>query len=95
MPPAACRAFVMANMGKVHLAAGGIPKERRKRKMEMLTAKELAEILHISYDTALNMIKYSGLPYVKIGRQYRVSKAVIDDLINQDETVIIDYDEVS
>ena len=62
--------------------------------MEMLTAKDLATALRVSYDTALNLIKYSGLPHMKIGRQYRISKAVIDDLINQNETVIIDYDEV-
>lgn len=58
----------------------------------MLTPAEVAERLSISYDTALQMIKYSGLPYMKIGRQYRVSETVINELINQEDIVIIDYD---
>ena len=59
----------------------------------MLSPAEVAERLNVSYDTALQMIKYSSIPYVKIGRQYRVSENVINDMINQNETVIIDYDE--
>ena len=59
----------------------------------MLSPAEVADCLGISYDTALHMIKYSGLPYVKIGRQYRVSEAVIQDLVNQTDVVIIDYDD--
>lgn len=61
--------------------------------MKMLSPAEVAERLNVSYDTALQMIKYSGIPYVKIGRQYRVSENVINDMINQNEIVIIDYDE--
>lgn len=40
---------------------------------EMLTPKEVAEILKISYEAALAFIKYSGIDYHKIGNQYRVS----------------------
>ncbi len=61
--------------------------------MKMLSPAEVAERLNVSYDTALQMIKYSGIPYVKIGRQYRVSENVINDMINQNEIVVIDYDE--
>ena len=32
-------------------------------------------MLKISYDTALDFIKYSGVEYVKIGRQYRVAES--------------------
>lgn len=63
--------------------------------MKMLSPAEVAERLNVSYDTALQMIKYSGIPYVKIGRQYRVSEAVIDDIVNQTDVVVIDYDKVS
>lgn len=63
--------------------------------MKMLTPAEVAERLSVSYDTALQLIKYSGLPYAKIGRQYRVSEAVIDDIVNQTDVVVIDYDKVS
>lgn len=40
---------------------------------EMLTPKEVAEILKIGYEAALAFIKYSGIDYHKIGNQYRVS----------------------
>lgn len=40
----------------------------------MLTAADIAENLQVSYETALDFIKYSGIDYVKIGRQYRVSE---------------------
>ena len=62
-------------------------------RLKMLSPAEVAERLNVSYDTALQMIKYSGIPYVKIGRQYRVSENVINDMINQNEIVVIDYDE--
>lgn len=61
--------------------------------MKMLSPAEVAERLNISYDTALRMIKGSGIAYLKIGRQYRVAESVIDDLTSQDEVVIIDYDD--
>ena len=40
-----------------------------------LTPRELADRLKVSYEKALEIIKYSGLKYTKIGRQYRVSEA--------------------
>lgn len=40
---------------------------------EMLTPREVAEILKISYESALAFIKYSGVDYHKIGNQYRIS----------------------
>ncbi len=40
---------------------------------EMLTPHEVAEILQISYHKALDVIKYSGIGYIKVGNQYRVS----------------------
>lgn len=39
----------------------------------MLTPKEVAVILKISYEAALAFIKYSGIDYHRIGNQYRVS----------------------
>lgn len=61
--------------------------------MKMLTPAEVAERLSISYDTALHMIKHSGIAYLKIGRQYRVSEAVINELTSQGEVVIVDFEE--
>ena len=41
---------------------------------KMLTPREVAEILHISYEAALAFIKYSGVDFIKIGRSYRVAE---------------------
>ena len=40
---------------------------------ELLTIKEVAEILKVSYETALMYTKQNNLA-IKVGRQYRVSK---------------------
>ena len=61
--------------------------------MKMLSPAEVAERLNISYDTALRMIKGSGIAYLKIGRQYRVNETVINELTSQDETVIVDFED--
>lgn len=42
--------------------------------MNFLTAKEIAKILRISYHAALDFIRHSGIDYIKIGSQYRVSE---------------------
>ena len=38
-----------------------------------LTPRDIADILKISYDSALSWIRQSGVDYQKVGRQYRVS----------------------
>lgn len=40
---------------------------------ELLTIKEVAKILKVSYETALMYVKQHNLA-IKVGRQYRVSK---------------------
>lgn len=52
-----------------------------------LTAYEVAEMLKISYEKALAFIKYSGIKYVKIGNQYRVSESALITFL-QKNTVI-------
>lgn len=47
----------------------------------MLTPQEISEILQLSYDTTLSFIKHSGVEYVKIGRQYRVSKTKLESFL--------------
>lgn len=39
---------------------------------EFLTPSDIADVLQISYDSALAWIKQSGVDYLKVGRQYRV-----------------------
>ena len=50
---------------------------------EMLTPKEVSEILKISYEAALAFIKYSGVDYHKIGNQYRVSSEKLRAFLNK------------
>jgi excisionase family DNA binding protein len=40
-----------------------------------LTPNDVAELLQISYEKALAFIKFSGVNFTKIGRQYRVSES--------------------
>ena len=60
-------------------------KNRRKLSMndipELLTPKEIADILKISYPQALQFIKYSGIDYLKVGNQYRVVKTKFYDFL--------------
>lgn len=50
---------------------------------EMLTPKEVADILKISYETSLAFIKYSGIDYHRIGNQYRVSAEKLRVFLNK------------
>ena len=47
-----------------------------------LTVQEIAQILKISYDKALDFVKHSGIDYIAIGRQYRVSAKKLDAFLN-------------
>ena len=57
---------------------------------ELLTPKEVAKILKISYESALAFIKYSGVGYLKIGNQYRVSKDKLESFVRQKGSYCID-----
>ena len=39
---------------------------------KLLTPHEIASILKVSYPTALDFVKYSGIDYIRVGNQYRV-----------------------
>ena len=43
---------------------------------ELLTVHEVAEILKVSYETALLYVKQNHLA-IKVGRQYRISKELL------------------
>jgi len=45
-----------------------------------LSVSEVAEMLKVSYDTALNFIKHN-VEYVNIGRQYRVSERKLNEVL--------------
>ena len=48
----------------------------------MLTPQDVADILALSYDKALDFIKHSGLEYNLIGRQYRVSRKKLEAFLD-------------
>lgn len=48
---------------------------------KFLTPREVASLLQISYNCALQFVRQSGIPYIKIGRQYRVSDAVLKEYL--------------
>ena len=58
--------------------------------MKMLTPKEVADVLNISYEAALAFIRYSGVDYVKVGRQYRVAEDKLHTFLHKKGTFEID-----
>lgn len=57
---------------------------------EMLTPREVAEILKIGYESALSFIKYSGIDHHVISGRYRVSADKLKAFLNQKGTVYTD-----
>ncbi len=47
-----------------------------------MTPYQIAEMLQISYEQALDFIKYSGVKYFKVGRQYRVFERTLINFLN-------------
>jgi excisionase family DNA binding protein len=49
------------------------------------TTYEVAEMLKISYETALELMKNPNSGGVKVGRQYRISKTKLEDFLYKKE----------
>ena len=60
---------------------------------EMLTPKEVAKIMKVNYETALAFIRFSGMDYVKVGRQYRVSRQKLEAFLNKKGITLVSLDE--
>lgn len=56
----------------------------------MLTPTEVAEILQVSYETALAFIKFSGIDFIRVGRQYRISEEKLSAFLSKRGQVHID-----
>lgn len=56
-------------------------------KDKYLTVAEVADMLRISYDTALAYIKTSGIEYVQVGRQYRVLESKLNAKLYPSATI--------
>ena len=41
--------------------------------MKLLTVREIARALQVSYETALHLVKHD-MRYIRLGRQYRVTE---------------------
>ena len=55
-----------------------------KKYSDVLTIKDICEILHISPKSAYSLVHKGKIPYIKIGRHYRVSKRSLEEFINTD-----------
>lgn len=51
-----------------------------------LTVKEVAEMLKVSYDTALYFVK-GNIEYIKVGRQYRVLESKLNEVLYPPKSV--------
>lgn len=51
-----------------------------------LTVAEVAEMLKVSYETALNFVKHN-VEYVNIGRQYRVLESKLNAVLYPEKSV--------
>lgn len=56
----------------------------------MLSPHDVAKILGVSYDSALAFVKYSGIDYVKVGKQYRISADKLQRFLAQSGRIEID-----
>lgn len=56
-----------------------------------LTPTNVAEILQISYENALDFIKHSGIKYIQIGRQYRVAETSLNAFLAKNTYIDTNY----
>lgn len=60
--------------------------------MNMLTPYDIAEYLQVSYETALEFIRQSNIPYIKVGRQYRVPEKAFNAYIEATAAATVNSD---
>lgn len=59
----------------------------------MLSPREVAEALGMSYEAALAFIKYSGIDFLQIGRRYMVAEDKLTKFLLQEGQVFVDLKE--
>ena len=52
----------------------------------LLSAKEVSQILKIGYVKTLELMRYGKIPSVKLGNTYRTSETALAEWINQNLT---------
>ena len=60
--------------------------------LQFLTPQDIADILLLSYESALAFIKQSGIDYIQIGRQYRVSRDAFESFVKRKGQWIVSLD---
>lgn len=58
---------------------------------DVLDARMIAEYLSIGYVKALNLIKYGGIPYIRIGNTYRVAKRNFESWLMDSESKVVSF----
>lgn len=78
---------------KVLVAVMGQYHQRRKRskKMNILTTKDIQNMLKISHKKAKALMRTEGFPAVKIGRDYRVTEEAFSEWMSNPKAVKLDY----
>jgi excisionase family DNA binding protein len=56
---------------------------------EIMTARNIAEYMDISYAKALHLLKYGNLPCIKIGHVFKVSRNVFEAWVNEPNKKVI------
>lgn len=54
---------------------------------QYLTPKDIADTLNLSYDSALAFVKFSGIPYLRVGRQYRVAPNELRQFLQKNRNI--------
>lgn len=52
---------------------------------EVLDARQISKILGIGYVKALHLIQYGGVPHIRIGNTYRVSKRLFVEWLEKED----------
>lgn len=73
-------------------ALAGVSSLKRLEKYpDVLNAHMIAQFLNIGYVKALNLIKYGGIPYIKIGNTYRVAKRNFETWLMDSESRVVSF----
>ena len=50
---------------------------------DVMDVKQISRLLRVSTKTVYNLIRNGSLPYLKVGREFRVTKVAVIQYVNQ------------
>ncbi len=65
--------LILKPIGLTPVIRGGKAMKKRNELPDILTAYDIADYLGIGYNKALRLIRYGGIPHLKMNNTYRVS----------------------